>query len=360
MNQPDTSSTPIFTSPWQSRLRGMVVIILAVVIFILDGARLTNLWPCDIACQGGAHYQTVAGLSIIWFALLSHAGLIALAWRDVRRGAWCPWFIRYVWLLAGISTFFSWIAWQLSLVCIYCIIVHATTAVIVLLSYPFPRSVRWWQVVSWLITGLLIMNALFHHTVVADVTETKPPTNSQISANSMEKRLAADRGRNYGKSTAPKTLAVIIDLTCRHCAEQYEPVMEALQPAIEDGSVRVVVYHLVRPSQPAALPATELAFAAAAVGQHKIALSLLLGTNPDATASGLTNRLADVLDIDKLSSLLTTYHADISAVIADDQQSIKQLALGPRTPSAALIIDGRVTQKWGGELPVSSIVTAVK
>lgn len=355
----EETAAPDYTSAWRSRLGGMTVIILAVVMLILDSARLTSLWPCDIACQGGAHYQHVAGISVIWFALFSHAGLVALSWRDVRRGGWCPWYIRLVWFLSGISLFFLWVANALDVVCPYCLIIHFTTFSILALSVPFPRTVRWWQSLSWLIAGFLVSNFVFHHAMVRDVAPTTIPTTNTQSATSMEQQVAANRGRTYGATTAPRTLEIIIDLTCRHCAEQYEPLMEALQPAINQHHVRVIVRHLVRPSQPAALPATELAVAAAALDQHAIALSMLLGTNPDASASGLTNRLADVVDITKLSPLLTTHHSAISAVITEDQQRIGQLGLGPRTPSAALIDDGRVTQRWSGDLPITSIVTAV-
>jgi hypothetical protein len=203
------------------------------------------------------------------------------------------------------------------------------------------------------------MNAIFHHTVVADVDHPPSVTPPVASEDGMNYRVAADHGRMYGHRTAPRTLDIIIDLTCRHCAEQYQPLFTALQPTIQAGQVRVIVHHLIRPSQPAARPATELVFAAAALDQHAIALDVLLGSNPDASASGLTNRLAEVIDIAKLSPLLTTYQSDLNAVISEDQIRITQLELGPRTPAAALTENGRITHRWSGNLPIAGIMAAL-
>jgi protein-disulfide isomerase len=354
----DQSATSTTDIAWQSRLGGLGVVVLAALMVVLDGTRLTGIWPCDIACQGGAHYQKLGGISVIWYGLITHLALLALVWRDVRRGKWCAWSIRLAWLLAGISLFFTAIAWQLQVVCPYCITIHVTTAIIVMMCHPFPRAVRWWQVLSWLMTGLLITNLAFHHKAIPDVTtSTTDPT--VTTPDNVALHLAADKGRTYGRPQAAATLEIVIDVTCRHCAELYQPLMLALKPAIADGQVRVIIRHLVRPSQPAGKPASELLFAAAALGEHAVAMDVLLGTNPDASAAGLTSRLADVIDLAKLSPILHEQHAAISTLIADDQQRIQLLSVGPRTPAAALIVDGRVTQRWGGDLPVTAILVAL-
>ena len=226
------------------------------------------------------------------------------------------------------------------------------------MCHPFPRAVRWWQVLSWLMTGLFVTNFAFHHNAIADIATS--PTDPVVTApNDVALHIAADKGRTYGKPHATATLEIVIDLTCRHCAELYQPLMLALKPAIADGQVRVVIRHLVRPSQPAAQPASELIFAAAALGEHAVAMDVLLGTNPDANAAGLTSRLADVIDLAKLSPILNKQHAAITTLIADDQQRIQLLGVGPRAPAAALIIDGRVTQRWGGDLPVAAVLAAL-
>ena len=209
-------------------------------------------------------------------------------------------------------------------------------------------------------TGFLLLNFLFHYRALPDIADATATHNDPTITvpNDVALTLAADKGRSYGKSDATATLEMVIDLTCRHCAEEYQPVMVALKPAITNGQVRVVVRHLVRPSQPAAQPATELAFAAAALGEHTVAMDVLLGTNPDASTAGLTNRLAEVIDLAKLTPILQQSSA-LHQLIADDQQRILMLGLGPRTPAAALIIDGRVTQRWAGDLPVAGILAAL-
>jgi hypothetical protein len=357
----DQSMSSTMSAPdagWQSRFSGLIVVVLAALMAVLDVTRLTGLWPCDIACQGGAHYQTVSGWSVIWFGLLAHLILFGLLWRDVQRGRWCAWSIRCAWFLTGVSLFFTGIAWELQVVCPYCITIHVITAIIVVMCHPFPRAVRWWQVASWLITGLLATNFIFHHKAVADVVA--EPSDSVITTpKDFAFHIAADKGRTYGKTTATTTLEIVIDITCRHCAELYQPLMEALKPALNNGQLRVVIRHLIRPSQPAVVPASELLFAAAAIGEHQIAMEVLLGTKPDASAAGMTSRLAEVIPLEKLSPLSHEQQAAISTLIADDQQRIKLLGVGPRTPAAALLVDGRVTHRWGGDLPIAAIVSAL-
>jgi protein-disulfide isomerase len=327
---------------------------IGVVLIGLDVSRLTGWWPCDIACQGGAHYQQMAGISVIWPALLVHVLLTALTFRDARRGGWCPWTVRLVWLTAGISAFFAAIALHLGLTCPYCLAVHGGSLLLLVLTVPFSPSVRWWHAVSWLIAGVLGANAVFHHAPVADaVTGVAQGPETPVAS------AAADRGRTYGDATSHRTLEVVIDLTCRHCAEQYRPLMEALKPAIAAKRVRVIVRHLVRPSQAASGPAAELALAAAALQEHAAALEILLPSNPDAGFAGLKARLEEVIDPVKLDGVLTKDRAAITALLNDDQQRISQLGVGPRTPSAVLIEDGKVNKTWSGDLPVPAIVAAL-
>jgi protein-disulfide isomerase len=235
--------------------------------------------------------------------------------------------------------------------------VHSLTILAFLLVIPFTTR----RVSLWLpIFGWLMMNAVFHHTPVADVVTTTPTTPTVTPPVAVsDVAVKANRGRIYGDAAAPRTLELVIELTCRHCAEQYHPVMEALKPAIAGKRVRVVIRHLVRPSQPASTPAAELALAAAALGEHAAAMEILLGSNPDAGAAGLQARLADVLDADQLAGVLATEHAAIAQVLADDQQRILLLGLGPKTPAAVLVEDGKVTKRWSGNLPAAAIVAAL-
>jgi protein-disulfide isomerase len=322
----------------------------------MDAARLVGLWPCDVACQGGAHYQTVGDVSVIWLALGAHVLLATLFLRDIRCGGWCPWTIRSTWFLAGIAIFFLLIASALDLACPYCLATHIAALLLLFIVVPFPGAVRWWQAVSWLAAGWLVTNAVFHHQPVADmavVGGTTPlvPTTDAFAD--------ADRGRTYGAVGARRTLEVVVDLTCRHCAEQYLPLMRALQPAIAAGQVRVVVRHLVRPSQPASRPAARLVIAAATMGEHAPAMEVLLGSNPDAGAAGLIAKLGELLDPARLEATLARDAAAIDSVLDADQRRVGELGTGPRTPAAVLIEDGRVGKRWSGDLPIPELVAAV-
>jgi protein-disulfide isomerase/uncharacterized membrane protein len=332
-----------------------LLLLIAVVLTLMDVARLTGLWPCDVACQGGAHYQSLFGVSVVWPALATHVLLLALAWHDVRRGRANLWTVRLLHVLLGVSVFFLLIAEALDLACTYCLAVHILTVIAFLLVLPY--STR--QVSLWLpFAGWLVMNALFHHQPIADRAVATPDTTTQATPVS-DVALAIDRGRTYGDPAARKTLEIVIDLTCRHCAEQYRPLMQALVAPIAAKRVHVVVRHLVRPSQPASRPAAELALAAAALGQHAAALDVLLGSNPDAGRAGLLARLEESLDTSDLWALVATSQLALDAALADDQQRIGQLGTGARTPAAVLIDAGRVTRQWSGDLPVTAILATL-
>ena len=337
------------------KVHRVLLLIIAVVLTGMDLSRLTGLWPCDIACQGGAHYQALFGISVIWPALLTHALLTWLAWHDVRLGRSTLWTVRLVHVLLGVAVFFLLIARELDLSCAYCGLVHCLTFLAFGLVLPFTTR----RVSLWLpIFGWLIMNALFHHTPVADTTTGVATAEPPITVN-IDVSAAANRGRSYGDPLAPYTLEVVIDLTCRHCAEQYRPLMEALKSAVAAKRVRVVVRHLVRPSQSASAPAAELALAAAALGEHATALETLLGSNPDAGFDGLKARLAEVMDAAKLDGVLAQDRVTMAGLLADDQQRIGLLGVGSRTPSAVLLDKGKVTKRWSGDLPVVAIVAAL-
>lgn len=325
----------------------------ALVLSGLDLARLTGLWPCDITCQGGAHYQTIAGVSVIWPALAAHALLLALAGWDAWRGRSTIWTVRLVLVLLGVSVFFLIIGHRLDLSCSYCQAVHGLTIGAVLLIIPL--ATRPWESLWLPLMGWLVFNALFHHTPVADVAPTAPHS----APVDVDGSLAVNRGRTYGDAASLRTLEVVIDLTCRHCAEQYRPLMKVLQPAITAKRVKVVVRHLVRPSQGASAPAAELALAAAAIGEHAAAMEVLLGSNPDAGFAGLKARVAEVVDPAMLDAVLGKDLETIRTVLADDQGRVTLLGVGPRTPSAVLIEDGKVTKRWAGELPAAAIAAAL-
>lgn len=331
----------------------VLLLIIAVVLTGMDLSRLSGLWPCDIACQGGAHYQTLWGISIIWPALATHGLLTWLAWHDVRRGRANLWTVRLMHFLFGVSVFFLLIINELDLECLYCGLVHWLTLLAFSLVVPFStRRVSLWLPVF----GWLVMNALFHHTPVPDAARS---TGTTVAPVDVDLSIAVNRGRTYGDPAAAKTLEVVIDLTCTHCAEQYRPLMIALKPALAAKRVRVVVRHLVRPSQAASTPAAELALAAAAIGEHAAAMEVLLGSNPDSGLAGLTARVAEVVDPAKLDAVMKRDIGAIRTVLGDDQSRVLLLGTGPRTPAAVLLEDGKVTKRWVGDLPATAITAAL-
>jgi hypothetical protein len=319
--------------------------------------RLIDWFPCDTACQGGGHYQRLGPFSLMVPALGAYLLLAILTTRDARRGGWCPWTVRFVWFLGGGSLFFFAISEALGIVCPFCILCHSLTLGVLLFLNPFPNGVRWWHAVSWLIAGILAFNAVFHHTPVADVVITVTPNTTSVPPTASTEDV--NRGRTYGVSAAPYTLEIVIDLTCRHCAEQYRPLMEAMKPKIAAQRVQVIVRHMVRPSQAASQPATELVLAAASFSEHATAMEVLLGSNPDAGLAGMKARLSEVLDASKLDNALISQLPAITSLIAADQLRISQLGMGPRTPSAVLIDHGRVTRRWSGDLPVAAIIASL-
>lgn len=334
----------------------IMLVLLALALVGMDLARLTGLWPCDIACQGGAHYQTLFGMSVVWPALLGHVSLTYLVWRDAWRNRSNLWTVRLILFLVGVSVFFLLIAHRLELSCTYCQLVHTFTGVAFFLSIPV--ATRPGEGLALPFAGWLIMNALFHYTPVADVAPgTSIAAHPRVVPNDITTK--ADFGRTYGDAAAPRTLDIVIDLTCRHCAEQYLPLMEALKPSIASKRVRVVIRHLVRPSQAASTPAAELVLAAATLGEHAAAIEVLLGSNPDSGAAGLQARLADVIDPAKLANVMATGRTSIGQVLSDDQQRIRELGAGLRTPAAVLSENGKVTKQWSGNLPVTAIVSAL-
>ncbi len=346
-NRTDRIVNPRLTTP-----------VLAWALVLLAILRLLDLFPCDTGCQGGGYYQYIGPLPLMAPALALYLTLAIFITRDARRGGCCPWTIRIAYFLAGVSAFFLLVSSSLGLKCVFCHLCHLTSLVLLFWLGPFPSQVRWWHAVSWMLAGVLVLNAVYHHTPVADVvkSETATPETSLLQRKSAK---AADLGRTYGDQTAPRTLEVIIDLTCGHCAEQYRPLMEALKPIIAAKRVRVVVRHLVRPSQAASGPAAELALAAAALHEHATALEILLPSNPDAGFAGLKARLEEVLDPVKLDGVLSKDRATITALLNDDQQRIGQLGVGSRTPSAVLINDGKVSKTWSGDLPIPAIIAAL-
>ena len=335
---------------------------LLVTLVVADLSRLFGLWPCDVGCQGGAYYQTVAGISVVWPALAAHLALAVLAVRDARRGGWCAWTLRAMSLLAGVSVFFLLVSLDLRLECSFCLFVHMTTLIAAGFTNQPPRSVRWWQRGAWTLAGWLIANAIFHHMPVADVS-TPPsgttPTVTQPLAGDAALLARIDGGRTRGRADAPATLELALDLHCATCAKLHGPLLVALAPAIADGRLKVVIRLVVRLSHPVGRDAAHLVLAAAAIGEHETALITLLDSNPMSRPEGLRARLAEAIAIAPIDLVLHDHLAALDQTIAEDAARLVALKVGIKTPSAVLLRDGREISRWSGEFAPALVVDAL-
>lgn len=336
------------------------VLMLALVAF--DLSRLAGLWPCDVGCQGGAHYQTVLGISVVWPALAAHLAMAVLTLRDLRHGGWCSWTRHTLGLLVGVTWFFSGISAQLGLDCTYCSAIHLTTffAWMALITV-WPSNARWWHVLAWPLVGWLLANAVFHHGPVADVAAPTVTTPTVMPPGAADAALLQriDAARSRGRADAPTTLELALDLHCASCAKLHGPLMTALAPALADGRLKVVVRLLVRSSHPVGRDAARLVLAAAAAGEHETALTTLLDSNPRSQPDGLRARLAEVIAIAPVDAVLRDHLAALDQVISEDAARLAKLKIGIRTPSAVLLRGERELGRWSGDFAPALVVDAL-
>ena len=88
--------------------------LLATQLVMLCLVRLSGLWPCDVACQGGRYYQTLLGVPVTCLALVADLLLALLAARDARRGRWSPALGRVTYAVpnvqSGLTTVYVYVA----------------------------------------------------------------------------------------------------------------------------------------------------------------------------------------------------------------------------------------------------------
>jgi hypothetical protein len=318
-----------------------------------DVSRLAGWWPCEVACQGGAHYQAVAGIPVVWLGLLAHAGLAALAFRDARRGSWCAWTIRLCWILAGTAVFFLGIAWQLGLHCPFCRMAQTGALLALFLVRPLAPGMRWWHAAGWLLAGWLLANATFHHAPVADapaIPTITPPAVTAPADDAVYQR--ADANRRQGPATAPLRAELVVDFTCPHCAELHGPLLQALKQPLAEGRVELVTRHLVRQAPPLHRELARLAFAAATLSaaDHRLAVTTLLGVQRDARLDSLRARLSEAIVLADLDAVLRDHAPVIERLIDDDQRRLIALDAAVQTPSLVISrrSSGEVVTRWQG------------
>jgi Thioredoxin len=318
----------------------------------LVAIRLAGWWPCDVACQGGGFYQRLAGVDVLWPALIGYA-LLALA---LVHDAWCrPRWSRFsvalTGLLAGASLFYLWIAWSLGLLCPFCLTVHALVLVVLFSVAPDAAG----SALLALLVGGLGLNAAFHHQVhpdIADRPEAAPGTSQPLT----DLATRADANRQRGAATAPLTVEYGYSLQCPHCAAAHDPLLAALAPAISAGHVRLVLRPVVRLADPGSRLLAAWSFAAAARGPD--ILDRFIAERLDTKANLGRDEL---LTLDPALPALAAIAADgaFEPLIDRDQARLKQLAYRGATPFVVVLRDTTVLGRFAGEIPLADLTTLV-
>ncbi len=324
----------------------------ASVLPLLTAVRLAGWWPCDVACQGGGFYQRFAGIDVLWPALLSYALLAALLWLDaVRRLHWSRFSCATAGLLAGVSLFYVGVAWQLGIVCPFCITIHSVMLAVLLAVAGEAAGTT----ALCLLFGLLGTNAAFHHTAVADAggDATTPPA---VVLPPSARASRADRNRTLGRAAAPITVAYAFSLQCSHCAEQHQPLLDALAPAIADGRVRVVMRPVIRPADTGSRWLATWAFAAAEQSPERFATFLTehLSTKATLTREELLTLGGDLPMFDAAAT-----GGVFDDLVASDQQALRGLGYKGSTPFIAVISDGVVRGRFVRDVPLPALVELV-
>lgn len=323
------------------------IAIIACVPMILTTIRLLGWWPCDVACQGGGYYQRIHGLDVLWPALFGYTVLALLTLHDAwRKPRWSPVTGILAGGLAGVSLFYLFVAWSLGIVCPFCLTIH-TLIVIVLLAIAGdaagPTAVA-------LVLGVLGANAVFHHQVVPDVLPTTNPA-TPTAATSLE--TSADANRSRGNVDAPVQIDYALSLQCSHCAEQHQPLLDALAPAIAAGRVRLVIRPVVRPAGAGSVWLAECALAAAAhsADDFDTFLRERLGTRAALTRDEMLTLGGDLPALDRDT-------AQVANLVTADQRTLATLGYRGSTPFVAIRHGTKIT-RFVRDLQLAEIVAAI-
>ena len=324
------------------------IAITACVPVILTAVRLLGWWPCDVACQGGGYYQRIHGLDVLWPALIGYTALAVLTLRDAwRHPRWSPTTGMLAGGLAGVSLFYLYIAWSLGIVCPFCLTMHALVITVLLAvagDTAGPTAVL-------LILGTLGSNAIFHHQVVPDSVPSSTSATLTPATTDLEKN--ADANRSRGLSDAPIQIDYALSLQCGHCAEQHQPLLDALAPAIAAGRVRLVIRPVVRPADPGSVWLAQCALAAAAHSADDFDnfLRERLGTRAALTREELLTLGGDLPALDRDT-------AQVANLVTSDQGTLATLGYRGSTPFVALRHGTKIT-RFVRDLQMAEIVAAI-
>jgi len=337
---------------------------LAALIAALRLVPVPALWPCEVACAGGGHYQTLGGISVLWGSLVGLGAFATLVLRQRERDPLPAPTRALGWALIGASLYFLYLGWRLDVVCPHCLAVH--TAVLALAGGLLRCAGAWREAASPALAALLVaglgLHAAFHPGVVRDTTDVDLLTDLAAPALSAGNKLAyasADSARRRGASAAPVVLELVVDFQCPHCAAHHHDLLNALTPALEAGTAELVIRHLVRRSEPASLPLARWAMGAALEGQarYDLFVATMLGSKPGADPRQLRDRLAETIDPLHLEGLIDRHPGAIDRLVADDGKRLGALKATARTPQLIAVdrATGSVLKRWQGDLPLAEI-----
>lgn len=322
-----------------------------------------GLWPCEVACAGGGHYQTLGGVSVLWAAVAGALGLAALGLRERHRPTLSPWTRALGWAMIGASLYYLHLGLRLDLVCPHCLAMH--TAVLAGAGALLRGADRRWATplgIGATLVAALALHAAFHPGLVRDDADVDLLTSLPVPALSAGNKLAfatADSARRRGDSTAPVVLELVLDFQCPRCADTHPDLLAALGPALAGRRAELVTRHLVRRSEPASLTLARWAAAAAIDGQarYDLYVAAMLGSRAGADARELRARLAELIDPLALEGAIERHQGAVDRLVADDARRLGELDATARTPQLIAVdrASGAVLKRWQGELPLAGI-----
>jgi hypothetical protein len=326
-----------------------------VLIGLIAATTLVGLWPCDVACQGGAPYQYLFHIPVACLAV--GAAVIGLALVRVAS-----WRIAAAWafVLVGGSLYYLYLSWRIGLVCPYCLAVHG--AIIPLAGLAFGRAAGRMRQALVFAPALLAfaLLAIGYRIDRGPVVEDGPPVG--VVQPGTGDVAAVEHGRSLGAEHAPLVADLVIDFQCPVCARIHGDLMQALAPAIDSGRVEVVMRNPVHRGQPLSSTLARWALAAAAIDResHTVVVAAMLGLKGDARETDARAKLAELADVVAIDRSAAAHEAAITKVLRSDQERLHEIDQ-PQTP--VVVLHDRATGKelgrWHGEFEIADLVAAV-
>jgi hypothetical protein len=239
-----------------------------------------RLWPCDVACRGQEEWATLFRVpTLAWCggATLLAALVLAIARAPdacVRKAAASE---LLAFGCAGASLWFVAVALERGVACRHCFAVHLPIFAAAALVWRGAVRPAWLRAVP-LLVGALLTRQLF----AIDLARSGAPTNEATRAATTgsggpvvdatadgELAAAIDRGRTQGGAAPKLRVELHVSFNCGHCAEEFEPLQDALRPWCDDGEAELVVRLVAVKKEPASRELSKLALAAARDGRFR-------------------------------------------------------------------------------------------